>query len=260
MEIVAGDMTRWVANHLWPLFRIASFLMAVPFIGSQLVPMRIRLGLALLISLLVTPIIGAGPEIDPLSLSSWYVIFNQILIGSMLGFMVTLFTQLFVVAGQIMAMQMGLGFAAMMDPANGVSVPVLSQFFLITVTLVFLAMNGHHLMFEAIVLSFQAWPLSVQIVDPSSLWMVVTRISWMFVAALLIALPVTVSVLIVNISFGVMTRAAPQLNVFSLGFPIGQIFGMVLVYVSLNGFLDNFTSLLQETFLFINESLLGVVP
>ncbi len=260
MDFAPGEITRWVANHLWPLFRIASFLMAVPFIGSQLVPMRIRLGFALLLGMLVAPMVGEGPDIDPLSLASWYVIFNQVLIGAILGFLVTLFTQLFVVAGQIMAMQMGLGFAAMMDPANGVSVPVLSQFFLITVTLVFLAMNGHHLMIEAIVTSFEAWPVSMSFIDPGALWQVTLRITWLFAAALLIALPVSVSVLIVNISFGVMTRAAPQLNVFALGFPIGQIFGMALVYVSLTGFLDHFTILMQDTFIFINEELLGVGP
>ncbi len=257
-EFTDGEVTHWVAAHLWPLFRVASFLMAAPFIGTRLVPMRIRLGLAVLITMVILPSVAGGPAIDPLSLSSLYVIFQQVLIGVSLGFLVTLFTQMFVVAGQIMAMQMGLGFAAMMDPANGVSVPVLSQFFLVTVTLVFLSMNGHHLMIEVIVASFRAWPIAASMIDPGALWLVVHRIVWLFSAALLIALPVSASVFIVNVSFGVMTRAAPQLNVFALGFPIAQIFGMALVYISLNGFLDNFTLLLQDTFLFINQQLLGV--
>ncbi|PID43292.1 MAG: flagellar biosynthetic protein FliR [Gammaproteobacteria bacterium] len=258
IEFAGGDITRWVAAHLWPLFRVASFLMAVPFVGARLVPMRIRLGLALLITLVILPSVAGGPDIDPLSLPSLYVIFQQVLIGVSLGFLVTLFTQMFVVAGQIMAMQMGLGFAAMMDPANGVSVPVLSQFFLVTVTLVFLSMNGHLLMIDVIVTSFHAWPISASMIDPGAVWAVIHRIVWLFSAALLIALPVSASVFIVNVSFGVMTRAAPQLNVFALGFPIAQIFGMVLVYVSLNGFLDNFILLLEDTFVFINRELLGV--
>lgn len=243
---------------LWPLFRIASFFMVIPIIGTQLVPMRVRLGLALLVTAAVAPLIGDVPQIDALSLEAVMVTLQQILIGTLMGFMFVLLMQLFVVAGQMIAMQMGLGFASMVDPSNGVNVPVLSQIFLIAVTLMFLAMNGHLVMIEVVVESFRSWPISSTIlgagsIDYEMLWSILMRVSWMFASALLLALPAITSVLIVNLSFGVMTRAAPQMNVFSLGFPIGMLFGLFILWVSTSGLLPQFQQLSEETFLYLRE-------
>ncbi|WP_198343024.1 flagellar biosynthetic protein FliR [Oleiphilus messinensis] len=253
VQMTDVELSAWVGHHMWPLFRVASFLMVVPFIGTQLVPMRIRLGLAMLIALLVTPLLPSGPQVDALSLASVPIIFQQVFIGVVLGFLVFMMVQLFVVAGQIIAMQMGLGFASMVDPTNGVSVPVLSQYFLITVTLLFLSMNGHLVMIEIIIDSFEAWPISSSLIGEDRLWEVIVRISWMFESALLIALPIVTSVLIVTLSFGVMVRAAPTLNVFSLGFPISLIFGLFVMWVAMGDFLPNFERVSRETFLFIRE-------
>lgn len=258
MEFTDAQIGAWVASVLWPLFRVASFLMVIPVIGTQLVPARVRIGLSVLIAVVVAPLLPAVPEVDAISVESFVITIQQIFIGTLLGFMFVMLMQLFVVAGQMIAMQMGLGFASMVDPANGVNVPVLSQFFLIGVTLTFLAINGHLVMIEAIVESFRAWPISSQIIGAQSigldtLWHMLMRISWLFASALLIALPVVTSVLIVNISFGVMTRAAPQLNVFSLGFPIGMLFGIFILSVSIKSIGDYLIRFSEATFLFIKD-------
>ncbi|KZZ10363.1 hypothetical protein A3749_01420, partial [Oleiphilus sp. HI0078] len=236
MEFTDAQIGAWVGSFLWPLFRIASFLMVVPVIGTRLVPMRVRIGLSFALTLIVAPLIDPVPVIDALSIGSFLIVLQQVVIGTLMGFMFVLLMQLFVVAGQMISMQMGLGFASMVDPTNGVNTPILSQIFLIGVTLTFLAMNGHLVMIEVIVESFRAWPISASIIgensiEPYLLWDMLMRINWLFASALLVALPVVTSVLIVNISFGVMTRAAPQMNVFSLGFPIGMIFGFFILWV-----------------------------
>lgn len=258
MVLTDAQIGAWMGQLLWPLFRIASFFMVIPIIGTQLVPMRVRLGLAILVTMAVAPMIDAVPEIDALSLEAVMVTLQQILIGTLMGFMFVLLMQLFVVAGQMIAMQMGLGFASMVDPANGVNVPVLSQIFLIAITLMFLAMNGHLVMIEVIVESFRSWPISATIVGPGSidhemLWSILTRVSWMFASALLLALPAITSVLIINLSFGVMTRAAPQMNVFALGFPIAMLFGLFILWVSTSGLLPQFQKLSEETFIYLRE-------
>lgn len=260
MEITDDVIFSWIARHLWPLFRIASFFMIIPIIGTQLVPARIRLGLALLTTVLVAPLIETIPIIDPFSFSSITVIVQQIFIGSLMGFMFILLVQLFAVAGQIIAMQMGLGFASMVDPTNGVTVPVLSQIFLVCVTLLFLATNGHLVMIEVFLESFRVWPISTSIFSdsgfsPEILWQMIHRISWLFAAALLIALPAVTSVLVVNISFGVMSRASPQMNVFALGFPIAQLFGLFIIWVSFVGFLPQFHRFTGDVFDFLRTML-----
>ena len=158
-ELSSAEISRWVGSYLWVLFRIASLLMTMPVIGTQLLPVRIRLYLALAITALVAPQIGEVPTIDALSLQSWLLIGEQILIGAAMGFSLQLLFQVHVLAGQIVAMQMGLGFASMNDPSMGISVAVVAQVFTMLVTLLFLAMNGHLVVLEVLVESFTTLPI-----------------------------------------------------------------------------------------------------
>ncbi len=158
------------------------------------------------------------------------------------------FFQLFTVAGQIIAMQMGMGFASMVDPTNGVSVTVISQFFLMMVSLTFVAMNGHLVVLEVLIEGFLRSPTSIDGGLPQLSWQIASLGSWMFGGAVLIALPAVTSLLVVNLAFGVMTRAAPQLNIFSIGFPLSLLFGLVIVWVTLYGFTPQFEGLSQWYF------------
>ena len=258
MEFTDAQIGAWVGSFVWPLFRIASFLMIIPIFGTQLVPMRVRSGMAFLLALIVAPMIPEVPLVEALSLNALLITVQQVFIGALMGLMFVMLLQIFVVAGQLVAMQMGLGFASMVDPTNGVTVPVLSQIYLICVTLIFLAMNGHHVMIEMIVESFSIWPVSQDIlggvsIQPEELWQFLMRINWLFASALLVSLPVITAVLIVNLSFGIVTRAAPQMNVFSLGFPIGMLFGLFLIWASifeLGPMVERFS---QELFEFFRE-------
>ncbi|MDX1801515.1 MAG: flagellar biosynthetic protein FliR [Marinobacter sp.] len=252
-EIGADVIGQWVGSHLWPLFRIASFMMVIPVFGTQLVPARVRLGLALLMTILVVPMLGDVPQVDALSADAVIITLQQILIGAGMGFALTALFQLFVVTGQMIAMQMGLGFASMVDPANGVNVPVLSQIYTISVTLMYLAMNGHLVAFDVFIESFRTLPIGLAGLGQAGVWALAHRISWMFVSAMLLALPAVTAVLIVNISFGVMTRAAPQMNIFALGFPIGLIFGLFAIWVLQSDFLPHFQTYSEETFQFMRQ-------
>ncbi len=245
-----------IGSHLWPLFRISSFMMTAPILGTQIVPARIRLLLALMMTVVVVPALPSVPQIDPLSLSAVTLIFHQVFIGLAMGFAVLMLFQLFVVAGQMLAMQMGLGFAAMVDPTNGISVTALSQFYLMLVTLLFLAMNGHLVMFEALIESFTILPISQGGMEGQSWWYLASRISWMFAGALVVALPAVTSVFIVNISFGVMTRAAPQMNIFSIGFPLTVLFGLLVFWISVGSLIPQFTAFSENTFEFMRAILL----
>lgn len=252
-EITVDIISQWIGQHFWPLFRLASFMMVIPFIGTQLVPARIRLGLALLITVLIVPMIPPVPQVEAFSADAVVITLQQILIGVGMGFALTALFQLFVVAGQMIAMQMGLGFASMVDPANGVNVPVLAQIYSITITLLYLAMNGHLVAFDVFIESFHTLPIGLEGLGQAGVWSLAHRVSWMFVSAMLLALPAVTAVFIVNISFGVMTRAAPQMNIFALGFPIGLIFGLFAIWVLHANFLPHFEQYSRETFEFMRE-------
>lgn len=246
-------LVQWVIEFLLPFFRIAAFFAVVPVFGNQLIPMMIRLVFALVVSMLLVPILSepANPAVFEqdyaLSAAMFVVVIQQVLIGTALGFAVQLFFHIFVLSGQMIAMQMGLGFASMVDPTNGVSVAVLSQFNVILSTLLFLSFNGHLVLVEVLVESFRFIPLGSSI-SHNAFEFIANTGAWMFASALLLALPAVTAILIVNIAFGVMTRAAPQLNIFSLGFPFTLVFGLFIFWVALAAFLPQYQQLSEQIF------------
>ena len=250
IELSSAELRRWVASYLWVLFRIASLLMTMPVLGTQLLPVRVRLYFALALTLLIAPQVGEVPLLDALSLSTWIVIGEQILIGAAMGFSLQLLFQVHVLAGQIIAMQMGLGFASMNDPSTGISVAVVAQVFTMLVTLLFLAMNGHLVVLEVLAESFTTLPIgdSLGRMDFQAL---VLRFSWVMAAAILIGMPAITALLIVNISFGVMMRAAPQLNIFSIGFPLTLVFGLFIMWVMMGNVLGQYQELASDALIWL---------
>jgi flagellar biosynthetic protein FliR len=202
------------------------------------------------VALAVSPLLTPMPMLTELSLGMMVDVALQLFAGVGLGFATMVFFQLFIVAGQFIGMQMGLGFAIMVDPGNGVQVTALSQFYLMLVTLMFIAMNGHLVLLDVLVTGFKEFPLGTGVALPE-LALEITRLGgWMFVGGVLVALPAVMALLVVNLTFGVMSRSAPQLNVFSLGFPFTMMFGLVIIWLSLNGWLPQFESLSREFFEF----------
>ncbi len=246
MEIGLMEIEQWVSGFLWPLFRVMSFFMAMPIIGTQMLPARIRLGLALIVTILIHPSLPPMPVFDPISLQSWIIIAQQVLLGSLLGFSATILLQSFVAGGQIMAMQMGLGFASMTDPANGVNVVIISQIYLMLVMLLFMGMDGHLVLIEIMVESFHVVPVGLDGVSRITLWEVALSGGWLFMAALLMALPAVTALLVVNFAFGIMTKAAPQLNIFAIGFPFTMLMGLFIVWASLAGFFSHYQTFSTE--------------
>lgn len=239
LQFDVAALQAWVGQFLWPLVRVSAFFMVAPIIGTQLVSARIRLILALLLVMAIAPQLGAMPMVDPLSPLSVVLIAQQLLIGLALGFFLQLLIHTFVMSGQIIATKMGLGFASMNDPANGVIVTVVSQFYLMMVTLLFLALNGHLVMIEILVESFTVMPVGAEI-GGTRFFGLVEWGSWMFAAAALMALPAVTALLIINCTLGVITRAAPQLNIFAIGFPLMLTLGLVILWVSLSMTLPQF--------------------
>jgi flagellar biosynthetic protein FliR len=200
------------------------------------------------LSLLVAPTLPPVPAIEGVSLTAMLIVAQQILIGAALGFFLQMLFQLFVLLGQMIAMQMGLGFASMIDPANGVNVAIVSTFYLMFVTVLFISFDGHLVMIEVIVESFEQIPISTRGLDTEVYYQLISTISWAFSSALLLALPALTALLITNFAFGIMTRAAPQMNIFALGFPIALMFGLFIIWVSMAFFLDSVESIFAEMF------------
>jgi flagellar biosynthetic protein FliR len=238
LQFDVATLQAWVGQFLWPLIRVGAFFMVAPVIGTQMVPMRIRLILTLLVTMAIAPHLSGLPQVDALSPASVVMVAQNVLIGIALAFFLQLMLQVFVMMGQIVAMQMGLGFASLNDPTNGVVVTVVSQFYLFLATLLFLAMNGHLVMIDVLVESFYTLPVTDGI--GGGLMALVGQGSWLFAAATLMSLPAITALLIINCTLGVMTRAAPQLNIFAIGFPMMLVLGLFIIWANLINFLPAF--------------------
>ncbi len=245
LALTDTQISSWVASFVLPLFRVTAVLMSMPVFGTTLVPGRVRLYFALAITVVIAPGLPPMPAVHALDLSALMLVAEQILIGALLGFSLQLFFQAFVVAGQIISIQMGMAFASMIDPTNGVNTAVIGQFLTMLVTLLFLAMNGHLVVFEVLTESFTTMPVgSAMLVN--HFWEIAGKLGWVLGAAMVLVLPAITALLVVNIAFGVMTRAAPQLNIFSIGFPLTLVLGMVIFWVSLGDILNQYQPLATQ--------------
>jgi len=234
MQFSADALASWMATYIWSFTRIAAMLMVMVAVGSRTTPQRVRLLYAVAITIAVFPILPTAPtNIELFSLGSALVLAQQLLIGIAIGTVSVFVVQTFVVAGQIIAMQTSLGFASMADPMNGQSSPVVGQFYVLLVTLLFLGVDGHLLMIELIIRSFETLPISMEGLLATDYQKLAGWFSLMFRAALAFSVSSMVAMLLVNLSFGIMTKAAPQLNIFSLGFSVSMVFGLFVLWVTL---------------------------
>ncbi len=246
VEALDSLFSQELGRYGWPFFRIAGLLMVAPVFGARVVPIRIRVALSVAITFILAPALPTSPAIE-LSFDSGLLLIQEVLLGVAMGFTLQMVFDALVIAGQTIAMTMGLGFAMLVDPQRGVSVPVVSQFFLIIGLLVFLSLDGHLAVLRMLADSFQRLPIG-ELPDQRSLW---TLVSWggeMFAGAVRIALPVVVAMVVVNIAFGVVSRAAPTLNLFAVGFPSALLLGFVILSLSIGNLSSSLTELLEAGF------------
>jgi len=255
LNITEAELLTAVSGFIWPLFRIGAMLVAMPVFSMRAAPARTRLIVSLVVTLVIWPVLPDMPKIEMLSFQGFMVALQQIAIGLCTGFILQIVFATLVFAGQGVAMSMGLGFASMVDPQTGVQVPVIAQIYVMTATLLFLVMDGHLLMIEMLVESFTTLPVSANGLVTLDLWSLLTWSSMIFSGGLLMALPLVAGLLMVNVSFGVATRAAPQLNIFAVGFPVTLMLGMLMLWLTLPNVLNNFSGLLTSAYQLIGQLL-----
>ena len=254
MEILLDDVYRLLINVLMPFVRLSAMLLSAPFFGARTIPVRVRIALAVVLTWVMVPGLPASDGIDVLGAEWWFLLIQQVLIGIAMGLVLQIAMSGIVLAGQNVATAMGLGFASSIDPQNGIQAAVVGQIYLIFGTLVFLATDSHLLLIRVLHESFTVYPINGLSFDIDLLMQVVSFSGYMFETGLLISLPVLIGVLLINIGFGVMTKAAPQLNIFSIGFPMSMIGGFLLILASLPAVM----SAMEQTFMDVMDFLSAV--
>ncbi len=248
MHFTDVELLALLQHWVYPLVRVAGVLMAAPIIGTRTVPARVRIIMALVVTAVMAPVLPVTEPIIMLSGPGIATVAQQFLIGVAIGMVIRLMFTVLEMAGQIMAQQMGLGFASLVDPQSGAQVPVVSQFYIVFGTLMFLSLDGHLILIEAIYNSFTLIPVGSGGIGRSGIESLLTWSSQLFAMSLAIALPVIIALLVVNIALGVMARAAPQLNIFAVGFPVMIMFGMALIMLTFGSLTEQFGRVISASF------------
>jgi len=246
MELDLSRLADWIATAAWPLGRVTGLVMTAPIFAATTVPMRVRVGLVVLLTVVMLPLAPRSVMVQPLSIAGMAVMAGQVGIGAMLGMALRLVFEAVAFGGELIATSMGLNFASVVDPQNGNTTPVVWQLYPLLITLLFLTMDGHLAIIRLLADSFAAMPASAFSIDRGLLWSLAGSAAAMFAGALRVALPAMTAMLVVNLSFGFTSRAAPALNLFAVGFPITLSAGFVITWFSLRG--------LPQTFFALNEN------
>ncbi len=253
LTLTSGQIEAWMAAYLWPLLRIGACLMVAPVFGARFVPGRYRIVLAGAVTLIVAPLLPAMPDVSPFSPQGIVITVQQLVIGVSIGFVLQIVFDALAMGGQLLANTMGLSFAFNVDPLRGTSAPVLGQFYTLLATLTFLALNGHVAIIQGLVDGFRTLPVGTTGLGAQGYWQIVSWGSQLFRGALMVALPGLTALLIVNLAFGVVSRAAPSLNLFAIGFPVTLVGGLLIVLAGLPAVQDGFIALMRESMAFASS-------
>lgn len=233
ITLSSADINTWIASLLWPLARILGLITAAPVLGNRSVPTTIKVALGVLLALVIAPTVPKLPAADPMSYAGLLILVQEMLIGVAMGFTMRIVFSAIEMAGEISSLTMGLGFASFFDPNTQGRSSAISQFLALIATMAFISVNAHLVLLSALAESFQTLPVSGIPINGSGFKRVADWGARIFSAGLQLSLPMVAALLLVNVALGVLTRAAPQLNLFGIGFPITLGVGFIVIATTL---------------------------
>jgi flagellar biosynthetic protein FliR len=244
ISVTSAQLYAFLAAFAWPASRILALIASAPVVGNADVPPTLKIALGLLITVLVAPLLPPPPQVSPASADGLLILAQQVLIGLAMGFTMQAVFHAAEMAGEFIGLQMGLGFATLYDASVPGMIPIVGQFLGVVVTLAFLAVDGHLLLVSTLVESFRILPLA-SLSAPAGMRDMAEWGGTIFSFGLALALPLLAALLITNIGLGVLTRAAPQLNIFVVGFPLTILVG----FIGLTLVVPYFAPTLQQMFM-----------
>jgi flagellar biosynthetic protein FliR len=237
ISFAAADLDAWLSALLYPFFRMLALMSAAPVFSHESVPIPVRIGLALLLTILVAPVLPAVGVVSPLSAPGLLLICQQLLVGVALGFAMQIAFAAVELAGDMIGLQMGLSFAVFIDPQNSDQTPIVGSFLSMILMLVFVTINGHLMLVSALVDTFKTVPIAVGVSVGGAHGETWLRLAGagtqLFASGLQIAFPVIAALMLANLALGVLTRTAPQLNLFAVGFPITVMLGLLMLLLGM---------------------------
>ena len=228
-----GQIMAWLSPILWPFLRVLALFSVAPVFSMRVVPMRVKIGLAFLVALCAQGVLGEQPVISVNGREALGTVAQQVAVGLAIGFAVRLMFAAVELAGEVIGLQMGLNFAAFFDPTSNAQVSAVARFYGYLATLLFVVINGHLLVLMAVVESFERFPTDGNFLQSLLQMRLHEMGAALFSSALWIALPMIALLLFVNLTMGIISRVAPQMNIYAVGFPVTLSVGLLGIAATL---------------------------
>ena len=235
--------------------RLSAFFLSAPFFGAAAIPVQARVIASVVIAFGFYGLIEAPDPQNLPFLGIVEVALIEVAIGLSLGLAFTIVFSAVALTGEKIAASAGLGFAAQMDPNSGGQTPVISQFLNLFAIAAFLSLDGHLHMIALIRMSYEVLPLGQPFKFSAFVSGGLAAAGHMFTIASQLMLPVVSILLLANITVGVVTRSAPQLNLFSFGFPLTILTCFVALYVSTTPFASGIAEMIEFILEFIEDTI-----
>lgn len=229
LTLTSIELNTWIAALLWPLSRILGLIAASPLLGNAAVPASVKISLGVMLAMIIAPTVPALPATDPMSLPGLLILTQEMLVGLAMGFTIRIVFAAIEMVGEISSLTMGLGFASFFDPQTRGRSSAISQFLVMVSTLLFLSVNAHLVLLAALAESFISLPISAQPIHSGGFQQLAAWGAEIFRSGVQIALPIVAALLLTNVALGILTRAAPQLNIFGIGFPVTLGVGLLVL-------------------------------
>ncbi|PBI95910.1 Flagellar biosynthetic protein FliR [Variovorax boronicumulans] len=228
-SVTSGQLEAWLVAFLWPFVRMLAMVSTAPVFGEPWATRQVKVGIAAVLTLVISPTIGPLPAVPVVSAGGFWILVQQVLIGAAMGFSMRLIFTAVLAAGEYIGLQMGLSFASFFDPMSHGSTMVVSRLLNMLAMLIFMALDGHLLMLEALAASFHTLPIANAPLVAGGWMFLVLAGGDIFASGLLLALPLITALLTLNLAMGILNRASPQFSIFAVGFPLTLLAGLVML-------------------------------
>jgi len=246
ITITESQLVAWLSPILWPFLRVLAIFTAAPIFSSRAFPVRARVALAFFIAVAAQASLQNQPVISMNGPQAFGAVVQQVGIGLAIGFAVRLVFGAVELAGEIVGIQMGLGFAAFFDPSISAQSNAAARFFGYMAFLLFLALNGHLMVLMAVIQSFETFPVGQNFLEALGKMKLHGLGADLFASGLWIALPMIGMLMFVNLAIGIVSRVAPQMNMFAVGFPITVTVGLIGIAATLPMLDQPFMALMER--------------
>lgn len=233
ISISSAELNALIAGLLWPLTRILGLIASAPLFSNNSIPRRVKVAFGVVLAAIVAPTLPALPTVDPMSLDGLLILAQQLVVGLAMGFTMRIAFAAVEMAGEVTGLTMGLGFATFFDPHSQGRSSSINQFLSLLAIMLFLAANVHLMLLAVLVDSFHSLPIAPLPIGAAGMQRLAEWGGRIFSSGVQLALPMIAALLITNMALGILTRAAPQLNLFAIGFPVTLGIGFIVLALAL---------------------------